>query len=103
MLKRDNYISFAIVVGFFVGVMFGFVKFDDPELMVLWAIISTCGVYLIVTLSASIYYIFFDTSKAQIRKKEFEESLEYYRKEFDKKEQEAQSVRNFIKSLKNTD
>ena len=31
MLKQENYLSFAIVVGFFLGLMFGIAKFDEPE------------------------------------------------------------------------
>lgn len=99
MLKQDNYVSFAIVTGFFFGVIFGMVKFDEPELMVLWTILSTVGIYLIVTLSVSVYYWFVDYNEVKLQKNKLEESLEYYRKEFDRKEQEVQNIRDFIKSL----
>lgn len=99
MLKQDNYISFAIVTGFFFGIVMGVIKFDEPELMILWTILSTVGIYLIVTLSASVYYWFVDYTEVKVQKNKLEESLEYYRKEFDRKEQEVQNIRDFIKSL----
>ncbi|RDU60195.1 hypothetical protein [Helicobacter sp. MIT 14-3879] len=103
MLKQDNYVSFAIVVGFFVGLMFGVAKFDEPELMVLWTILSTMGIYLIITVAISIYYLFMDSNNAKVHKEKLEESLEHYRKEFDRKEQEVQNIRAFIKSLRSID
>lgn len=99
MLRQDNYISFAIVVGFFFGLVSGIAKFDEPELMILWTILSTVGIYLIVTLSISVYYLFATSSDVNVEKKKLEESLEYYNKEFDKKEKEVQRVRKFIRSL----
>ena len=102
MLRHDNYVSFAVVVGFFVGVIFGIAKFDDPELMILWTIMSTAGIFLIVTLSAAVCYWFIDSNEMKVQKERLEESLEYYRKEFDEKDKEVQSIRNFIRSLDST-
>lgn len=103
MLRQDNYVSFAIVVGFFLGLVFGVVKFDEPELMVLWTILSTMGIYLITQVCVSVFYRFSSEDDARLHKAKLEESLEHYRKEFDRKEQEAQSIRNFIKSMQSTD
>ncbi len=103
MLRQENYLSFAIVVGFFLGLVFGVAKFDEPELMVLWTILSTMGIYLITTVCISVYYLFIDSHNTQLHKDKLEESLEYYRKEFDKKEQEVQNIRNFIKGLQSTE
>lgn len=103
MLRQDNFLSFAVVVGFFIGLIFGVVKFDEPELMVLWTILSTVGIYLISTIGISCYYWFIDQNKSQIPKEKLEESLEYYRKEFDKKEQEVQDIRKFIDTMRTTD
>lgn len=103
MLKQENYLSFAIVVGFFLGLMFGVAKFDEPELMVLWTILATMGIYLITTVCISAYYLFMDSHGAKLHKERLEESLEHYRKEFDKKEQEVQNIRNFIKGLQGSE
>lgn len=103
MLKQENYLSFAIVVGFFLGLMFGVAKFDEPELMVLWTILATIGIYLIATICISAYYLFMDSHGEELNKERLEESLEYYRREFDKKEQEVQNIRNFIKGLQGSE
>lgn len=103
MLKQDNYLSFAIVVGFFLGLMIGVAKFDEPELMILWTILSTMGIYLIMTVAISFYYLVMDCSNEKVHKEKLEESLEHYRKEFDRKEQEVQNIRAFIRGLRSTD
>ena len=33
-MKPDNYMSFGIVSGFFIGLAFSIVKFEDPAFMV---------------------------------------------------------------------
>ena len=33
-LKMDNFLSFAIVNGFFIGLLLSFLKFDDPAMIV---------------------------------------------------------------------
>ncbi|PAF46014.1 hypothetical protein [Helicobacter sp. 11S02629-2] len=104
MLRQDNFIGFSIVCGFFIGIMFGIIKFSDPALIILWAILATAGIYLIVIACVSVYSRFVDLSKERdIPKEKLEDSLEYYRKEFDKKEKEVQNIRNFIKSIQSSD
>lgn len=103
MLKQDNYLSFAVVVGFFLGLMIGVARFDEPELMILWVVLSTMGTYLIVILAISFFYLFMDCRSDKIHREKLEESLEHYRKEFDKKEREVQNIRSFIKGLRSTD
>lgn len=103
MLKQDNYLSFAIVVGFFLGLMIGVAKFDEPELMILWTILSTMGIYLIITVAISCFYLFMDCNGEKLHREKLEKSLEHYRKEFDKKEREVQNIRSFIKGLRSTD
>lgn len=103
MLKQDNYVSFAIVSGFFLGLIFGAAKFDEPELMVLWTILSTVGIYLIVTVAISVCHLVMDSGSEKVHKDKLEESLEHYRKEFDRKEQEVQNIRAFIRGLRSTE
>ncbi|MCX2717039.1 hypothetical protein OQH61_04740 [Helicobacter sp. MIT 21-1697] len=57
-MKPDNYMSFSIVAGFFIGLTFSITKFDEPEFMVLWTIITTMGIYLIVAVCIIIFLVF---------------------------------------------
>ncbi len=92
--------SFSIVAGFFVGLACAISKFDEPEFMVLWTIITTMGVYLIVAISVSLYFWFLDFSNSKLKKSKLESNLEFYRLEFDKREKESARIRSFIKSIK---
>ena len=38
-LKMDNFLSFAIVNGFFIGLLLSFLKFDEPEMIVAWTLV----------------------------------------------------------------
>ena len=102
-MKPDNYMSFSIVAGFFVGLAFSISKFDEPEIMVLWTIITTMVVYLIVAVSVSLYLWFLDFERSKLKKSKFENNLEFYRTEFDKREKESAKIRNFIRSIESDD
>ena len=54
-LKMDNFLSFAIVNGFFVGLLLSFLKFDDPAMIVAGTLVSTTGFYLIALVSVSLF------------------------------------------------
>lgn len=95
--------SFSIVAGFFIGLAFSISKFDEPEIMVLWTIITTMGVYLIVAVSVSLYFWFLDFERSKLKKNKLENILEYYRLEFDKREKESTKIRNFIRSIESDD
>lgn len=42
-MKLDNYISFAIVNGFFLGLVLAILKFDAPEMIVIWTFFCHSG------------------------------------------------------------
>lgn len=98
-MKPDNYMSFGIVTGFFLGLTFAIAKFDDPALMLIWTIFTTMGIYLIITLCISLCFWFLDFASLQTKKGKLEQNLEYYRLEFDKKERESARIRSFLKSI----
>ncbi|AAP77742.1 hypothetical protein LS66_000925 [Helicobacter sp. MIT 03-1614] len=102
-MKPDNYMSFSIVAGFFIGLTFSITKFDEPEFMVLWTIITTMGVYLIVAVCVSLYFWFLDFEQTRLKKSKLENNLEFYRLEFDKREKESAKIRNFIRSIESDD
>lgn len=98
-MKPDNYMSFSVVAGFFIGLAFAIAKFDEPEFMVLWTVITTMGIYLIVAVCVSLYFRFLDFEQSRLKKSSLENNLEFYRLEFDKREKESIKIRNFIKSI----
>ncbi|MCI6217313.1 MAG: hypothetical protein MR629_02075 [Helicobacter sp.] len=98
-MKPDNYMSFSIVGGFFIGLAFSILKFERPEFMVIWTIITTIGVHMIVIVCIALYFWFLDSQKPHIKKDKLEKNLEYYRLEFDKKEKETAKISAFLKNI----
>ncbi|MGP1450509.1 MAG: hypothetical protein ACTTJS_05210 [Wolinella sp.] len=98
-MKLDNYVSFSIVNGFFLGLVLAILKFDEPEMIVIWTFFVTVGLYLLVLLFASFFMLFFDYDKKRLNKKRHDSTLEYFVQEFDKRERVADKVREFIRSM----
>lgn len=98
-MKPDNYMSFSVVAGFFIGLALSIAKFNEPEFMVLWTIITTMGVYLIVAVCVALYFKVLDFEASRLKKSKLETNLEFYRAEFDKRERESAKIRNFIKTM----
>ncbi|GAA7844385.1 hypothetical protein HpCOL22_04990 [Helicobacter pylori] len=42
-MKVQNFIHFSVVVGFFLGLVFSVLKFNEPESILLWTVLSTLG------------------------------------------------------------
>lgn len=98
-MRLDNYVSFAIVNGFFIGLIVAILKFDTPEMIVIWTFFVTIGLYLLMLLSASFFMLFFDHNRKRLNKRRHDTTLEYFVHEFDKRERVADKVREFIRSM----
>lgn len=73
------------------------IKFDSPEMIVLWTIIATSVMYLIALCVASFYMKFIDYDDKKINIKKLDSRLDYYLSEFDKREKEVLSIRKYLK------
>lgn len=98
-MKSDNYLSFTIVAGFFLGLLISVLKFDTPVLIIFWTAISTIGFYLIMTLSISVFLWFVDFDVTKIDKDTLEARLDGISREFDRRENEVNNIRSYIKSI----
>ncbi|MGX3011691.1 hypothetical protein ACWIUD_09070 [Helicobacter sp. 23-1044] len=96
-MKADNYISFSVVVGFFIGLIISVIKFSAPELIVLWTLICTIVIYLIALLVVSFYMKFTDYESKKINIKILDSRLDFYTNEFDRRESEARNIRKYLK------
>lgn len=96
-MKPNNYIYFFIVLGFFMGLAFAVAKFDEPEMILLWTVITTIGVYIIIMFFASIYIRFAGSDKLNFNKNILEKKIDYFDHEFGTREKEVANIRQFIK------
>lgn len=79
------------------GLIISMIKFDSPEMIVLWTIIATSVMYLIALCVASFYMKFIDYDDKKINIKKLDSRLDYYLGEFDKREKEVLSIRKYLK------
>ncbi|WP_026944398.1 hypothetical protein [Helicobacter rodentium] len=101
-LKMDNFLSFAIVNGFFIGLLLSFLKFDDPEMIVVGTLVSTIGFYLITLVSVSLFVRFLGDQEHTIKKPAYNDLLEEYIDEFDKREKITNKIRGFLRTMEKT-
>lgn len=99
-MKFNNYLSFAIVNGFFFGLILAILKFDSPEMIVIWTGLVTLGFYLLITLAMSFYLMFFNFDSKRLHKEYHDRTLGYFIKEFEKRENIVNRVREFIHTVK---
>lgn len=101
-LKMDNFLSFAIVNGFFIGLLLSFLKFDDPAMIVAGTLVSTMGFYLITLVSVSLFVRFINTQDNVSKKNLYNTLLEEYIDEFDKREKTTNKIRGFLRTMEKT-
>lgn len=101
-LKMDNFLSFAIVNGFFIGLLLSFLKFDEPEMIVAGTLISTVGFYLITLVSVSLFVRFLGNQEHTIKRPAYNDLLEEYIEEFDKREKITNKIRGFLRTMEKT-
>lgn len=98
-MRSENFIGLAVVSGFFLGLIFGFVAFEKAEYIVIFAIIVMAIFYLIVVGSVSMFNWFVDFDSQEFNKSKLENNLEYYVDQFGKRENELLRVLDYIKKI----
>ncbi|MDE5602722.1 MAG: hypothetical protein K2I71_02225 [Helicobacter sp.] len=102
ILRMDNFLSFAIVSGFFIGLLLSFLKFEEPEMIVAGTLVSTISFYLITLLSASLCVKFLNQNPRITQKPSYNHLLEEYIEEFDKREKITNRIRGFLRTMEKT-
>ncbi len=99
-MKMANFINFSVVAGFFIGLITGLIKYNDPERVLFMILVVTVSMYLIALGMATFYIYMVKPDHSMLTNKDpIEERLEYFDSEFDQIERQARNIRNFIKSL----
>ena len=98
-MKAENYIAFVAVAGFFLGFVISVLKFDEPEMITVFTIFSMVVFYMIILIGSSIFIQLFDIKTNLLKKQGYDETLDYFVDEFDKREKLSRKIREFVKSL----
>lgn len=98
-MTSENFIGLSVVSGFFIGLIFAFIGFDEPEYIVLFTIIATAIFYLIVVSGISLFNWFVSFEAKRFKKEQLEDDLEFYVAQFRKKEEELVRILDYIKRI----
>jgi len=98
-MSIDNFIGFSIVNGFFIGLIVSLLRFDSPEMILFFTVFSTAAFYLLVMFSASLFVRSVDKSGTVLQKNRYDKILDYFDKEFDKRERNTDEIRSFTRTL----
>jgi hypothetical protein len=88
-----------MVVGFFVGTFFAFSNFDSIIEIVFSAIVINFVVYAVVSFSASLFMQYFEFKQKSFAKRSYDEILDYYVGEIEKKDERMDQVSAQIKDI----
>ena len=100
MVKVNNFIAFFTMNGFFLGIVFGLLKLNDPFEMLLAAMLITAIFYILSIASTSFFVknIPFNP-RYRIKKEKYEKGIDTALIELEKREQLIKETYRFVKEL----
>jgi hypothetical protein len=98
-MRVENFMNFAMVFGFFVGVFFAFFNFDSVLEIIFATILVNFIIYAVVTYSSSLFMKYFQFQQKTFAKKSYDEILDYYVNEIKLKDRKIDEVMKYIDEL----
>lgn len=98
-MRVENFMNFAMVVGFFIGVFFAFFNFDSVLEIVFATILVNFIIYAVVTYAASLFMKYFEFKQKTFAKKSYDQILDYYANEIKLKDRRINEVVSMLEEL----
>ncbi|NPA87225.1 hypothetical protein [Caminibacter pacificus] len=99
-MRGENFIYFATVSGFFIGLIFSVLKDFGVEELLLYTFLITLIFYLVALASVAFYVKYIDIKQIEyLNKKEIDSVLDVQIKELEKKEDSILNNYEFIKKV----
>lgn len=92
MIRPENFIYFFTVCGFFIGLMFSIINFNQPENIVLYTAEITLFFYLFIHIVIMNFVDIRKFGDTIFNKKEYEEVSEYFISELDVREKKMDNI-----------
>ncbi|KIM11498.1 MAG: hypothetical protein KU37_04630 [Sulfuricurvum sp. PC08-66] len=86
-MPANGFIGFITSQGFFIGLIFGALKFDDAFVMLFWAIATTLIFYVFAQISVSYFIRYVEVGIATFASREHEYLLDHFSDEIQKREE----------------
>ena len=99
-MRVANFINLSVVCGFFIGLVVGLLRYNEPEIILFVMLVVTIVMYLISLVMSAIYVFMTKPQHSMlVNKQAIEKRFEEFDAELDRAEQEARSIGRFIKNL----
>lgn len=86
MVKSENFIYFFTISGFFIGLIFSIINFDEPEQILFYTLEITLVFYLIIHVAVMNFFDFDRLGKMVFNKQEHENIGDYFIQELEARE-----------------
>ena len=77
-MRENNFIAFWLVFGFFVGLLMGFWKWNDPWEILTTVSLTTLFFYLLAHVSVAMFVRFMEFGKVPFEKEAYDRKLDYF-------------------------
>ncbi len=91
-MKIENFIYFFTICGFFIGLVFSIINFNDPMYILFYTFLITLFFYLLIHLSIANFLDIKTLSKNIFDKSKYEEVSDYFIYELENREKKINSL-----------
>ena len=98
-MRIENFIYFFTICGFFIGLVFSIVNFNDPMYILFYTFLITLFFYLLIHLSIASFLDIKSLSKNIFDKSKYEEVSDYFIYELENREKKINSLVNVIENI----
>ena len=99
MVKSENFIYFFTICGFFIGLIFSILNFDEPEHILFYTLEITLVFYLIIHVAVMNFFDFSRMGKTVFNKQDHESIGDYFIQELDSREKVMETLLGSIDSM----
>ncbi|MDD3323667.1 MAG: hypothetical protein PHN38_00890 [Sulfurospirillaceae bacterium] len=98
-MRTENFIYFITICGFFIGLVFSILNFDDPESILFYTLEITLVFYLIIHVAAMNFFDVNYLKKAIFNKQQHEDIGDYFIKELEVRERVMDNLLSSIEKM----
>jgi glucan phosphoethanolaminetransferase (alkaline phosphatase superfamily) len=99
MVKSENFIYFFTICGFFIGLIFSILNFDEPEQILFYTLEITLVFYLIIHVAVMNFFDFNRIGKTVFNKQDHENIGDYFIQELDAREKVMDTLLGSIEQM----
>jgi len=99
MVKSENFIYFFTICGFFIGLIFSILNFDEPEQILFYTLEITLVFYLIIHVAVMNFFDFNRIGKTVFNKQDHESIGDYFIQELDAREKVMDTLLGSIEQM----